>query len=301
MSNLPVKDNYIIAVDGGGSKCQVRLFNGKTADYIAEYTGGSCNFASDFDQAITNLVQSIEKLLLKADLAENVIAQCTVAGGFAGVNLPKVCKKLSNWPHPFQNFLFTTDLHLACYAANQSCNGKAIITGTGSCAIATNVGTEVVLGGYGFQIGDQASGAWLGRQAIEQTLLVLDNLTPHNQLSTLITEHANSTDATQLSQQWYQASPNQFAELAPLVTGLAQENDPCALAIVNTALLYLAQLIEQLNKVQSSPTYLLGGLASFYYPRLKEQYDVRLSEHQPIAGAMVLIDNPQLSLNETYV
>ncbi|WP_157447284.1 BadF/BadG/BcrA/BcrD ATPase family protein [Catenovulum agarivorans] len=296
-----MKDNYIIAVDGGGSKCHVRLFEQTQQNAIAEYTGGSCNFASDFNQAIVNLVQSIEKLLLKADLAENVIKSCTVAGGFAGVNLPKVCQRLSNWQHPFKKFLFTTDLHLACYAANQSCNGKAIITGTGSCAIATNDSTEVILGGYGFQIGDQASGAWLGRQAIEQTLLVLDNLATHNQLSTLVTEHANTTDATQLSQLWYQASPSQFAELAPLVTGLAHENDPSALTIVNTAILYLAKLIEQLNQVQSGSTYLLGGLASFYYPMLKEQYSVKLSDHQPIAGAMVLIDNPQLSLNETYV
>ncbi|EWH10630.1 BadF/BadG/BcrA/BcrD type ATPase [Catenovulum agarivorans DS-2] len=294
-----MKDSYIIAVDGGGSKCQTRLYKHQHHNFLAEHIGGACNFASNFAQATTNLIQSIEKLLHKANFAELSISQCVVVGGFAGVNLPKVCQQLSNWQHPFKEFLFTTDLHLACYAANQSSTGKAIITGTGSCAIATNDHSEVVFGGYGFQLGDQASGAWLGRQAIEHTLLELDNLATASQVSKQVTRYSQTSDATQLSQQWYLASPKQFAQLSHIIIELTQQQDPTAMVITQTAVSYLARIVMQLNQIQDGPIYLLGGLAEFYKRQLQQQYPVSLSDHQPIDGALVLLQNPKLSLNET--
>ncbi|MER2491567.1 BadF/BadG/BcrA/BcrD ATPase family protein [Catenovulum sediminis] len=288
----------IIAIDGGGSKCFAQLYLADdTTNAIGSYTGGPANIASDFDGATSNILSCCQQLLAACGYPARAIKNCHVVGGFAGVNLPQIAQRLKNWPHPFKQFDFTTDLHIACYAAHQSRYGKVIIIGTGSCGLAISEKQEIMIGGYGLQLSDQASGAWLGQQAIKHTLLVLDGLQKDSPLSEEMCRLSASQSPVELSQHWYQASPCEFAKLASTVMQLAAQKEPAATFIVQQASDYLSTLIQRLNQEIAGPVCLMGGMAQYYINHLSTQNEVKLSTQHPVSGALLLLAHPTLAIN----
>lgn len=339
------KPYYTVAIDGGGTKTQLLLkpHTDSVGTSIrpslldaqhqwVSHVGVGCNFAHDFEQAKCHLLDNINALFDKAEIAKSDRCNSNWLGGFAGLNVPAVKAQLKQWQPPARQFIFTTDLHIALLAAEPSGIGNVIITGTGSCAFSRwhtqssvtstqqkdligNHIQEKMLGGYGFTTGDQASGAWIGRAAIKQTLLALDNLQPQTDftravsqitqlsqalqvqspqtqpISCTVTNQAHTQpSAAELNQIWYQAKPAQFAQLAHLVFQYAQVHDPIASLIIQRSLDYLTSLIEQLHMLNQHPVNLMGGLAPLFYEQLphKIKQQTQLCQTEPVYGAFKL-------------
>ncbi len=62
-----MKPKYYVGVDGGGTKCRVRLTN-HLNDVLAECEGGSANIYSDFDSAVNEVNRLIAEAFTKAEL-----------------------------------------------------------------------------------------------------------------------------------------------------------------------------------------------------------------------------------------
>ncbi|MCU4676670.1 hypothetical protein N7931_13615 [Catenovulum sp. 2E275] len=300
LNQLMTTNSYFIAVDAGGSKCHAVLFEQLSLKPVAQCTTGPANLASDYKLALKNIQQAIKSLLSEHNLAELELKNIPVYAGIAGVNYPKVASKLSQWQHPYADFYFTTDLHLACYAAHQQAQGNVIIVGTGSCAIAINQGKTTVLGGYGHKLGDQASAAWFGLQALQHTLLVLDNVESGSLLANKVCQFSELDSAIELSQYWHNASPSQIGQLARCVFESADEGDASALEIIEQAINYLSRLATQLNYQQNSPICLMGGLSDIiqaYLPPALKQQIISAKYTQPVFGGLILFQTPELALN----
>lgn len=291
-------NNLLIAIDAGGTKCHGILYDTVQQKTLAQVKTGSANLASNYSLALSNIKQACTDLLTQANLPDSALAELAVYAGLAGVNFPQIANKLSQWQHPFKSFGFTTDLHLACYAAHPNNQGNVIIVGTGSCGIAISSSQAVVLGGYGYKLGDQASGAWIGQQAVQTSLLTLDGLIKPNALTQEVCKVSQINTPAQLSQYWHNATPAQFSELAELVFSCAKQNDEQAICIIKQAASYLEQLFYQLLKTQPGPTCIVGGISKQITPWLNPtiQQQLKPAKAEPVYGALSLHQNPDLCL-----
>src|SRR3984893_11225393 len=71
-----------------------------------------------------------------------------------------------NVTHPLQDVVFASDANVACLGAHRGRDGGIVVLGTGSIGFASVKGRELRIGGYGFPISDEGSGADVGLQAV---------------------------------------------------------------------------------------------------------------------------------------
>ena len=288
MSSLESMENKIyLGVDGGGSKCKAVLAN-SAGDIIGTGIGGPANPLQGYQKTINSILDATEQALKSADLIDFELKNIIAGIGLAGVNLPVPFQQMSEWQHPFSDFYLTTDLEIANIGAHGGENGAVIIVGTGSCGFSSNKGQKISLGGHGFPIGDKASGAWIGLEAIKHTLLVLDGFVEGSSLSTLVCEKLAIDSGLALSEKLAGRSSYQFARLAAVVFDSADNDDPVAKLIVAEAIDYISQMIELLSENTPKRLSMIGGLAKFILPRLpSHQQELFVPPlNQPELGAL---------------
>lgn len=242
-------------IDAGGSHCRVRLED-ESGKLLGEGHSGAANLGLGWPRVEANVWQALNAALQQTGLDSNAYGRLHVGAGFAGAHLAVLKATALQWQHPFASWHVTTDLHAACYGAHGGGAGSVIILGTGFSAIGLTGQDETLLGGYGFPINAVCSGAGLGLQAVQAVLLALDGLAPATRLSGLLQQHFDG-GAVLMAEQLLQATPQQYAELAPLVFQAADSGDAVALEMLQQALDFIATLRRQLP---AGRCCLLGGV-----------------------------------------
>ena len=278
-----------LGIDGGGTKCKVRLEDA-SGNLLAESISGPANAARDLQGTIASIRQASLWALEKANIHSLSIDQLHVGAGIAGVNIPSVKQALQQWKHPFAEFKLTTDLHIACLGAHNGEDGAIIITGTGSSGASFVKDQYREFGGHGFVAGDKGSGAWMGKKAISHTLEVMDGLATATSLSEQVQNQLNCHTTYDLVNLSLQAKPSFYAQLAPLVIQLANENDPVALPIIEDGADYISALARKLLEAEPPRLSIIGGVSRFLQPWLASdvQQNISPSLSSPEAGAILL-------------
>jgi len=281
--------NYYLGIDGGGSSCRAHLEN-TAGDLLGSGRAGPANVASDAAQALANIELAAREALAAAGLTWLEASRVHAVAGLAGYNLAAGRSAVSHWQLPFATTQITSDMHIACAGAHAGEDGAIMILGTGSSAVVVLAGQLQEVGGYGFPIGDQASGAQMGLAAVQLTLQMCDQLIAPTSLLQAVLQHFNAGDAAQLSQVLQKAPPARFAELAPLVLSHASQNDSHARAIIAEACNYIVVMLARLQSLGALKLALVGGLAPLLQPQLPAQWQARLStpELSPVAGAALM-------------
>jgi len=153
-----------------------------------------------------------------------------------------------------------SDLSVAFSAATPAPQGYVIVAGTGSVA-GHIVGADLVArrDGWGWLLGDQGSGFWLGREAVRSTLTALDREQELTPLHSAVLMAAASTDYLQLIQTCYSRPPTWLAQFAPLVSQNA-DSDPVAADIAQRAAQYLVDAVLSLEPRPGQPLVLGGSV-----------------------------------------
>ncbi|AWB66278.1 ATPase [Saccharobesus litoralis] len=285
------KPNYLIGVDGGGSKCKAIVYDIAKQTYLSTGLAGPANIALNLPKAKQAIIEACKLAIFNSGLSHLPLEQFAVGAGVAGANDPKAKQALLAWQQPFASLHVTTDLHIACYGAHNSRFGAAIILGTGSCGVSITENQSqddfLMLGGHGFKLGDKGSGAWLGLHAVQHTLEVLDELSPASMLSQAVIEQS-APDAMQIYSQFEAANSAKFSLLAPLVFSAADQGDALATALLREAAYYINAMIKKLLATKPEGLTLLGGLAPLYLPWLDQTLVDQLSPAQnpPEYGAV---------------
>lgn len=280
---------YVLGIDGGGTKCHARLEN-LAGEVLAECITGPANPAQDTAEALASITQAMHALPVQAGLPPRMLQQTRAVLGLAGISVPAYAAIVRQWTLPVSNVTFTTDLHIACAGAHGTDTGAIIITGTGSSAFVTTSQGPRILGGHGFPLGDKASGAWLGWRALSYTLETLDALHPPSGLSRAICQQAGTSDAAQLVAQSLHLRSAGYAAFAPLVFAQAQLGDHNARDILAEGGDYLRQLAAQIATHKPARFSLIGGLAKPWLPWLPSDLTTQLSAPlgSPVEGAVAL-------------
>jgi hypothetical protein len=102
-----------------------------------------------------------------------------------------------------------------------------VIVGTGSAGIAVVEGRVIKVGGYGFPISDEGSGADLGLQAIRMALRAHDGRTPATDFTREVMARFGDDPFEAVA--WMdRATATDYATFAPLVMRCANDGDPVA-------------------------------------------------------------------------
>jgi glucosamine kinase len=138
----------------------------------------------------------------------------------------------------------TTDGEIALVAAFGAGTGIFVNAGTGSIAYARDRHGQLHrAGGYGWQLGDEGGGYWIGRLALAAAARVHDR--PHERATLLarVLSELTLRDFEDLVRWAAAASPAQIAALAPCVLDAARSGVIDAQRIVVTAARELGELV----------------------------------------------------------
>lgn len=145
--------------------------------------------------------------------------------------------------------------------------GILLIAGTGSIAWGRSpAGTMQRCGGWGPVIGDEGSGAWLGRKALQVIASAHDGREPETALTGAVLTALELDDVAAIIAWASSATPADFATLAPAVLSAAEVGDLRANTVVTMAVEELALHIRALARAlfvderAAIPVALHGGL-----------------------------------------
>ncbi|MGO9471897.1 MAG: BadF/BadG/BcrA/BcrD ATPase family protein [Rhodomicrobium sp.] len=260
---------YLLGVDGGGTRCRARLCRLSGA-ILGEGEAGPANIRFGIEESYTAVLEATAQCLAKAGLDLGDCASISACLALAGAGDPATLSELKGHKHPFRWAVFTTDSHAACVGAHRGKDGGIVIVGTGSIGEAVVKGRHHRVGGWGFPVSDEGSGAWLGCELARRVLWAHDGRIPWTELLRRAFEHFAS-DPHAIVRWMGPARTKDFASLAPLVIEHAAEDDLAACELMGLAANHIEILVKRLTAMGAPRVALSGGLAASIEPWLSER------------------------------
>jgi len=257
-----------LGVDGGGTGCRARLADAD-GRRLGEGAGAAANITTDLPGSLVSIDQAVSAAFAAAGLGPADYGRTRVAFGMAGGNAPAAAAGLSAHPFPFASVTVTSDAETACLGAHAGADGAILILGTGSQGYGRRDGAVYRVGGWGFALSDDGSGAVIGHRAVRRALAALEGLAPASAFTRAITGRFADRPEDMLA--WaIEARPKHWAEFAPVIFEHAAEGDPVAQALRADAVLAVEALLARLAGLGAERIALVGGLAPLYAPLITD-------------------------------
>jgi len=276
-----------LGVDGGGTGCRARL---ETADGKVLGTGrsGPASMRFGFAAALYSIMTAAQQAVRESGLGEAAYARIHAGIGLAGTGTRGARRALDDWEHPFASACFEGDGYMALLGAFLGGDGGIVVCGTGSIGI-TWRGQTLRVGGYGFPVSDEGSGADIGLNALRMALRTLDG----RDARTPFTEEVLakfSHDPVEIVDWMDRASSTDYATLAPIVVHHAAAEDAGATALMRQAASQIADLAAALIKKGALKVALVGGLSDVMRAWLPERIHPHIvpPEGDAMAGGIIL-------------
>lgn len=277
-----------MGVDGGGTGSRARIEDA-AGRVLGTGKAGPAAASLGLDRAMAALTAASLAAAADAGLGPEALGEMHAGVGLAGINRIGLLDQLEARPHPFRSARFVDDATIACIGAHGGRDGGIVIVGTGSVGFAVVEGREIRVGGYGFPISDDGSGADLGLHAIRTALRAHDGRAAATAFTReVMTRFAD--DPLEVIAWKDRATATDYAAFAPLVMRDADAGDPVAQLIVREAAEQIDALVRRLLDAGAPRVALLGGLALPIEPHLAP--DLRRGlvpvEGDAVAGALHL-------------
>ena len=272
---------YQIGIDGGGTGTRARLVSAQGA-VLGFGASGPSALGQGVDQAWEHVTQAIDAAFADAGLAPAPRERCALGLGLAGANVPRRCGLFLARAPSFAQIALDNDAYAALLGAHEGRPGAIVAAGTGSVGEALRRdGIRVAVGGWGFPVGDEGSGAWLGLRAMRETHRAIDGRAPVGPLVSAVLAAAGTTRETLLA--WCdRPGQNAYAELAPLVFAAAGA-DALAAALLDRAARSLEDIAAALDPERELPLAICGTIGRQLLPRFHPAVRARCVE--PVGDA----------------
>ncbi|RWC33762.1 MAG: N-acetylglucosamine kinase [Mesorhizobium sp.] len=280
--------HYFLGVDGGGTGCRARI---EDADgtVLGQGLSGPATTRLGIDAAWASVAKAFGTAIEEADLGSAEIAGIHVGVGLAGIGRKGALEALRAIAHPFASIDFVSDGVGACLGAHSGQDGAIVIAGTGSIGLGFVEGRDLRVGGYGFPISDEGSGADLGLKAVQLALRAHDGRHERTALLAEVMQRFQNDPMEAVA--WMdRATATDYAALAPMVMRHADQGDPVGRRIVQSAAEQIDTLVRVLFEQGAPRVTLLGGLASPLEPWLSPDVRRRLkpADGDAVSGAIIL-------------
>jgi glucosamine kinase len=250
---------HIIACDGGGTGCRVVIAD-PWGRVLALGAGGPANVTSDFDGALANLHAALQQAVTVLGVGDldGAVAHFGLAGVVSADMAQRVAQAL-----PIADVCVTSDQEVALAGALGWGDGVLMALGTGTIIAASKAGQVTRVGGWGLHLSDQASGAWLGRGALQQTLLCHDGMVAFCDLTRGLFDHFQR-DPVALVAFATTATPADYARFAPQVIQAGVAGAPGGVDLMQRGADYLVQALAALQFGPRDALCLTGGVGPHY-------------------------------------
>lgn len=248
-----------IGMDGGGTGCRVVVSAGGRQ---AVASGRAANVVTDPAGAEAALRGALAEALGALGLGFNALADARIVAGLAGCRLPGVADAFA-MRLPYLAYV-VEDSVTALEGAFGGGDGTLASLGTGSFFIRRDGRGLTHQGGWGFDLGDDLSAAWLGREALAGWLRIEDGTDPGAADDALIVDLRDALGRHPVLFA-RDARPGDFAALAPLIMAATS---PLASALQTRLIGGLARRLERLGHPEGAPWVLTGGLGAGLAARL---------------------------------
>lgn len=277
-----------IGVDGGGSGCRARIAD-RCGNMLGQGKGPPAALRLGIDASLAAIGGACAIAAADAGLPANALGQMDAVIGLSGIGRKGVLEVLMARPHPFRTVRYVSDATIACLGAHRGCDGGVVIIGTGSVGLAMIRGREIRVGGYGFPISDEGSGAALGLDALCMALKAHDGRIPKTGLASELMRRFQN-DAFEMVAWMDDATATDYAMFAPLVLDFAAQGDVAAQRIVHEAAQEIDGIANRLFQCGTQRLALLGGLVqrmkSFLAPDIRARLVPSMGD--AIDGALLL-------------
>jgi N-acetylglucosamine kinase-like BadF-type ATPase len=178
-----------------------------------------------------------------------------------------------------------SDIELA-YRANFEVGGGILLyAGTGSVAYAIDENSEVhKIGGWGYLLGDEGAGYWIGKEAIRLSLFEIEKKSTIKEGSLVdqILKEIQVSDWNGIKTFVYSKDRAEIAALSKIVDRAAEAGDPEAISILKNAASHLGDLVNRTDGVlvrKSLPVKFTGGISGskILYAELEKYLRMRVS------------------------
>lgn len=280
-------DNILIGIDGGGTGCRVAIET-QEGVRLGEAKGGPANPTYKPQQALTNILAAIDAARQDAGLDETALTSACAYVGLAGIRDNKIAEFVAS-ALPMKQARVVEDRITTVTGALAGGDGAVAAIGTGSFLARTTQGNTNYIGGWGFQLGDQASGAWLGHKLLRQVVLCVEEVKAHTPLTRDALARFDG-DASKVFDFSNGASPAEFGNLAPLIVAAAKDGDLTATTLMRAGADYIVQALMALGYQAGDTLCLTGGLGPHYTAFLPPSFAAKIISPKGTAldGALLL-------------
>ncbi len=203
--------------------------------------------------------------------------------------MASVQARLAQWQPDCAALQVVSDVEIACAGAHAASPGAVFITGTGSQGAAWDGERFTLLGGWGFALSDQGSGAELGRRALRLALLAHEAIVERTALThSLMARFDHSPESMLL---WTRdAMPADWARVVPEVFAAAHADDPHATVLLRQTAHDIGLMVNRLSAISQGQVALMGGLATPILPWLASDVQARLvaAQYDALDGALMM-------------
>ncbi len=303
---------YILGVDGGGTKTTARIADSQ-ANTISQHIAGASNYHSvGIEQAAQHVNEAVFSAMADASLEIEEFASACF--GFAGYNTeldrehylnivfnPKLKELL-----PSRKVLIYNDTRVGLAAGSDFPDKLILIAGTGSnCYGLNRKGEEAKANGWDYILADEGSGYSIGLQALRAVMRAYDGRGPATLLSKTILEEVGAANIAQLISWAYQEpfSKDRIGALSKTVCMTAQKGDEVSKNILaqeaHEAVISVSAVVKKLDLEQKRfDLVLVGGnfkcdayFKGILTKKLKEKYsgiNFLPPTRHPVHGAVKL-------------
>jgi N-acetylglucosamine kinase-like BadF-type ATPase len=263
---VPPSTTYVLGLDAGGTKT-VCLLADATGAVVASARGPGANLQAQGELEVEKVLHDV----MEAALASHAVLPAVICLGIAGVDRPDdaaIMRGIMRRIGYKARTLIVNDALVALTAGAGDGPGIVVICGTGSiCYGRDDAGRAARSGGWGYILGDEGSGYWIGRRALAAVMRAADGRGPATALTGLVLRHFGVDRYPELVQEVHFRDPrrHRVAGLGAAVQTAVDAGDPVAREIVEAAagelVIAAASVAERLQlRGAVFPFVLAGGI-----------------------------------------
>jgi N-acetylglucosamine kinase-like BadF-type ATPase len=294
-------NNYIIGIDGGGTKTLGVLYD-SSGNELNRYVAGFSNFNINYEQATLNLYEVLDQLTKKIDVTDHLFIQMGISGYSKITDKQAFEQTLEKKYHA--KVSIESDVLIALYDVKKDLNVNVIIVigGTGSVLMYSDQHRLEQLGGFGHLLGDEGSAYHVSMTALKDVIRTYEETGAYDDFGQQILNHLNVYNQYGIRDFVYANEKTSIANIAKFISTLALKGYEKAIEMLKDEARHLArQTIQAYLKLQETDKVIIALRGGFltqaayvkntFIDEIKmsiKDFEINESNDSPVKGAYYL-------------
>ncbi len=294
---------YVLGIDAGGTKTVCYLASDEQG-IVSEARGGGANLQAAGELELEKVIHRV----MEEAIGDRHVVPAAICLGIAGVDREDDAAVVLGVMRRIgfkARVLVVNDALVALVAGAGHGPGIVIVAGTGSIAYGRSGDRAARAGGWGYVLGDEGSGYWMGRLALRAVVRASDGRGEPTALTPRVLGHFGVAKPQELIREVYYRNlrPPAIAALAVHIQKAVEEADLVATRILQAGAAELvsaaACVARQLDLAADAfPFVLAGGIFRAVpaladelmrrLPTIASRAAVHLLDREPACGAVAL-------------